>query len=189
MGVVLAHDVAHHARALVVAAVGPVSAVVHGVDDPAVDRLHAVADIGQGPLHDHGQGIGQIGFPHLLLEVNGLNPLAFEEAVIGVVHLLGAERFSRPVGQVEAVLVRTVVVVVIVCQNRSLAQNGEKGRRPSQASMKRASWALRWMNRRRGSTSSPMSMVKVSSACSASSMRIFLRMRCSGSMVVSQSSW
>ena len=59
----------------------------------------------------------------------------------------------------------------------------------TQASMKRASWALRWMNRRRGSTSSPISMEKVSSAWAASSMWICFRMRCSGSMVVSHSSW
>ena len=47
--VVLAHDLADDAAALVEAAVGPVATVVHRVDDPAVHRLEAVAHVRAGP--------------------------------------------------------------------------------------------------------------------------------------------
>ena len=44
-----------------------------------------------------------------------------------------------------------------------------ESRRPDQMSRKRTSLALRWMNERRCSTSSPMRMVNISSAIAASS--------------------
>ena len=50
--VVLAHDVADDAAALVEAAVGAVAAVVHRVDDAAVHRLEPVAHVGQRPADD-----------------------------------------------------------------------------------------------------------------------------------------
>ena len=127
VGVVLTHHVAYNAGALVVSPVGAVTAVVHGVDDPPVHRLHAITDIGECTLHNHGEGVGEVGLSHLLLQVNGLNPLTLEKTIIGVVHLLGAQRFARPVGQVDALLVRTIAVVVVVCQNRSLTQMVNRG--------------------------------------------------------------
>jgi hypothetical protein len=47
--VVVAHDVADDAGALEVAAVRPVAAVEHGVEDPAVHRLEAVPHVRQRP--------------------------------------------------------------------------------------------------------------------------------------------
>ena len=252
MRVVLAHDVADDAGALVVAAVGAVAAVVHRVDHAAVHGLHAVAHIRQGSFDDDGQRVRQIGFAHLLLQIHMLDAFAGHQAIVGVVGLLGAQRLERAVGHALLVAggaigvvraVEFVAVVVIchgviplVCTGRGAVGEAARGRFPvlcgtasrptalpggvrevgsaglpavfrrprslvldrlrwlacvigAQASMKRASCALRWMNRRRGSTSSPMSIEKVSSAWAASSMWIFFRMRCSGSMVVSHSSW
>ena len=51
------------------------------------------------------------------------------------------------------------------------------------------SLAFCWMKLRRDSTSSPISMEKTASAAAASSMVTCSRVRCSGSMVVSHSSW
>src|ERR671914_680964 len=49
MGVVLPHDVADHARGLLGGAVGTDALHEHPPQNPAVDRLQAVADVGQGP--------------------------------------------------------------------------------------------------------------------------------------------
>ena len=201
--VVLAHHVAHDARALVVAAVRAVAAVVHRIDHTAVHRLHAIADVGQCSLHNDGEGVGEVRLPHLVLQIDRLHALAHHEAVVGVVGLLRAERLQGAVRQmlfVAGVVDRAVVEAVVgwfVCHLKSftllllrlhtprpVAVGG-----PYQASIQRALCALRWMNRRRGSTSSPMSMENVSSACRASSICTCFRMRWSGSMVVSHSSW
>ena len=56
-----------------------------------------------------------------------------------------------------------------------------------QISRKRTSFALRWMNERRCSTSSPIKIENISSAWAASSRVTCSRMRLFGSMVVSHS--
>ena len=55
---VFTHDVADHAGALVVAAVGAIAAVVHRVDHTAVHGFHAVAHVRQSTFHDDGKGVG-----------------------------------------------------------------------------------------------------------------------------------
>ena len=72
--VVLAHDVAHHARALGETAVGSVAAVVHRVEDPAVHWLKSVADVGQRARDDDAHRVVEVRTLHLDLEVDRLDP-------------------------------------------------------------------------------------------------------------------
>src|SRR5690606_22860500 len=73
--VVVAHDVADDAGALVEPAVGAVPAVVHGVEHAAVHRLQAVADIGQRARHDDAHRVLDVAALHLGVEVDGLDPV------------------------------------------------------------------------------------------------------------------
>ncbi len=71
--VVVAHDVADHARALVEAALGAVAAVVHRVQHAAVDGLETVPDVGQRAGDDDGHRVVEVGALHLRLEPDGLD--------------------------------------------------------------------------------------------------------------------
>ena len=64
VGMVAAQHVADAGGGLLEGAVGGQIVLVHGVQDSAVDRLQAVTDIGQGPAHNNGHGIFNIGFLH-----------------------------------------------------------------------------------------------------------------------------
>jgi hypothetical protein len=70
--VVLTHHLADHAGALVPAPVGPVPAVEHPVEDPAMHRLEAVADVRQRPADDHAHRVVEIGLLDLVLQVHRL---------------------------------------------------------------------------------------------------------------------
>ena len=62
--VVFPHHLADDRRALHEAAVGRhVQVVPHRVQDAALDRLEAVADVGQGPRRDHAQGVIEVARP------------------------------------------------------------------------------------------------------------------------------
>ena len=76
VGVVRPHDVAHHLGALVVRPVGAQAPVEHGVEDPAVHRLEAVAHVRQGPGHDDRHGVLEERALHLLLDLDGLDRAA-----------------------------------------------------------------------------------------------------------------
>ena len=71
--VVRAHDVADHLGALRVRSVGQEPLVVHGVQDPAMDRLQAVTNVGERPRHDDRHGVFEEGALHLLLDLDGLD--------------------------------------------------------------------------------------------------------------------
>ncbi len=70
----LAHHVADDPRALHVAPVGPVAAVVHRVEDLAVHRLEAVADVGQRPPDDDAHRVVEVGPLHLDFDADRLDP-------------------------------------------------------------------------------------------------------------------
>ena len=70
VGVQPAHDLADHAGALDVAAVGPQAHVVHRVEDPPLDRLEAVPGVGQRPGVDDRVGVLQEGGAHLVAHVD-----------------------------------------------------------------------------------------------------------------------
>ncbi len=72
--VILAHDVTDDAGALVPAAVGAVAAVEHRVQDAAVHRLEAVADVGQGPAHDDAHRVVEVAALDLLVQIDGGDP-------------------------------------------------------------------------------------------------------------------
>ena len=73
VGVVLAHDLAHHTGALVERTVRPVAAVEHRVQHAAVDGLEAVAHVGKGTAHNDGHGVVQVGPLHFGLQVHLLH--------------------------------------------------------------------------------------------------------------------
>ncbi len=73
VGVEVPHDLAHRLGALGVGAVGAEVLLVHRVQDAAVHRLEAVADVGQGPRHDDRHGVLEERALHLLLDLDGLD--------------------------------------------------------------------------------------------------------------------
>ena len=73
--VVVAHDVADDAGALVVPAVRPEAGVEHRVQDPAGDRLEAVPDVRQRARHDDAHRVVDVGALHLLLDVDRFDPV------------------------------------------------------------------------------------------------------------------
>ncbi len=143
--VVLTHDVTDDAAALVEAAVGAVAAVVHRVEHAAVHRLEAVAHVGQRTRDDDAHGVVDVRALHLVLQLDG----SMRSAAIGVSV--------------------TGVSFVRVSRGRWLPGASTTEWSRGQMSRKRTSLALRWMNERRCSTSSPMRIVKISSATAASS--------------------
>ncbi len=68
--VVLAHHLADDRGALAVRAGGRQPHLPHRVEDPAVDRLEAVADVGQGARHDDAHRVVEIAHPHLVLDAD-----------------------------------------------------------------------------------------------------------------------
>ena len=70
MGVQTAHDVADHAGALDVASVGAQAHLVHLVQDAALDRLEAVAGVGEGAGVDDAVGVLKVRAAHLLGHVD-----------------------------------------------------------------------------------------------------------------------
>ncbi len=89
VGMVFADHVADDAGALLVGVARIEAQKPHGVQDAAVDRLQPVPGVGQRPVHDRGQRIGEIALFESLLEVDGL-----DLAPGGRVHRLTHERKS-----------------------------------------------------------------------------------------------
>jgi hypothetical protein len=71
--VVVLHHVADDAGALHTRPVGLQAALVHRVEDPAVDRLQAVAHIRERARDDHAHGVVEEARAHLLLELARLD--------------------------------------------------------------------------------------------------------------------
>jgi hypothetical protein len=71
VGVVLAHDVPHGARALAVGLVGRVARVLHGEEDAPVHGLEPVAQVGNRAGDDHAHGVVEVGGLHLRLDGDG----------------------------------------------------------------------------------------------------------------------
>jgi hypothetical protein len=69
--VVLAHDLADDRGALAVRAGRAQPHLAHRVEDPAVDRLQAVADVRQRARHDHAHRVVEVAHPHLVLDADG----------------------------------------------------------------------------------------------------------------------
>ena len=70
MGMVFAQHVAHAGGRLLKGLVGGQAGLVHGIENPPVDGLEAVAHIGQGPAHDDRHGVLDVRRLHLVLQVD-----------------------------------------------------------------------------------------------------------------------
>jgi hypothetical protein len=77
--VVLTHDLADDARALVVAAVGTVAPVIHRVDDPAVHGLHPVAHVGKRTTDDDRHRVVDVAALHLQVDVDRLDAVGLND--------------------------------------------------------------------------------------------------------------
>ena len=95
--VVLAHHVADDGRALAIRRGGRQAHLAHGVEDAAMDRLEAVADVGQRPRHDDAHGVVEVARPHLVLDADGSDPaqVVGHGALILRDGLAGARRGAR----------------------------------------------------------------------------------------------
>ena len=67
---ILADHVADHAGRLLGRPVVRQPQLVHGVQDPPVDRLEAVAGVGQGPADDDAHRVVDVRRPHLVFDVD-----------------------------------------------------------------------------------------------------------------------
>src|SRR6266536_5735345 len=84
---VLAHYLADDPGALGVAALGPVPAVVHRVQDAGVDRLQAVPHVGQRTADDDGHRVVDVAALHLYLDVDRLGAVVPVRGGVGRVHV------------------------------------------------------------------------------------------------------
>ncbi len=89
MRVEFADDVAHHARAFLVARFGIELELAHGVEDAAMHRLQPVAHVGQRARHDGGERVGEIALAQRLGEIHvadfaGLGWLGFAHADLSI---------------------------------------------------------------------------------------------------------
>jgi hypothetical protein len=66
VGVVLTHDIAGDAGALLVIRPGTGAELAHAPQDPAVDRLQTVPDIGQSTPDDHAHRVVEEGSANLV---------------------------------------------------------------------------------------------------------------------------
>ena len=73
VGMVLAHDLAHHAGAFVERAVWAVAAVEHRINHAAVHGFEAIAHVGKRAAHNDGHGVVEVGPLHFGLQVHLFN--------------------------------------------------------------------------------------------------------------------
>jgi len=66
VGVIFTHDVADDAARLAVGPSGDIARFLAGVENSAVDRLEAVANVRQRPADDHAHRVIEVGGLHLL---------------------------------------------------------------------------------------------------------------------------
>ena len=69
--VIFAHHLADDRGALAERARRRQTHLAHRVENPAVDRLEAVANVGQGTRHDHAHRVVEVAHPHLVLDADG----------------------------------------------------------------------------------------------------------------------
>ena len=83
VGVELAERVTDHAGRLAIPAVPRQAHLVHGIEHAAMDRLEAVADVGQRPPDDDGHGVVEVRPPHLVFDGNRQQPLRHQGLLRG----------------------------------------------------------------------------------------------------------
>ena len=85
MGMVFTQHVTDTGGGLFEGFVGSQTAFVHGVQNAAVNRLQTVTDVGQGPAHDDGHGIFNVGPFHLINQIALGDVLIRKHDVLGFV--------------------------------------------------------------------------------------------------------
>ena len=70
MGVEFSHHFAHDPGGLAMGPVGPKTKFAHPIQNPALDGLQPIPDIGQGPLHDDAHRVGEIRLAHLIFQAD-----------------------------------------------------------------------------------------------------------------------
>ena len=70
VGMVLTDDIPDDPRRFLVGLVPAVPHLAHGEEDPAVDRLQAVPDVGDGPADDDAHGVVHVGLLHLVFDID-----------------------------------------------------------------------------------------------------------------------
>ena len=92
-----AHRVADGARRFVVGSVRREIEFLHRVEDAAVNRLQAVANIGQGAAHDHAHRVIEIAAFHFVEDRDGLDVgrLFGPGPVVGVAQFVTSNRMAR----------------------------------------------------------------------------------------------
>jgi hypothetical protein len=75
MRVKLTHHVAYNAGTFRERFVRPITTVIHGIQNSAMDWLKSVSHIGQGPADNNAHCIVQIGPLHFYLKINLVYPI------------------------------------------------------------------------------------------------------------------
>jgi hypothetical protein len=83
--VIFTHDVADDAARLAIGPPGDIAGFLAGEEDPAMDRLQAVANVGQGPAYDHAHRVIEVGGLHLVDDGDGRDAGGRLAAVVKVV--------------------------------------------------------------------------------------------------------
>ena len=65
----------------------------HGIDDAPLYRLQAIADMGQGPIHDHIHGVVEISLFGEGAQWQALHPI---QAQFGITHDFSSDPVNRP---------------------------------------------------------------------------------------------
>ena len=149
--VVLAHHLADDRGALAIRAGGRQAHLAHRVQDPAVDRLEAVADVGQGARHDDAHRVVEVADPHLVLDADRSD----------VAQVVGHGRMA-PVGS------GTVASVTAAARG---SRSGRGGRRSGRPSRRRPRWPGRPV-----ACGCPARLARSSSAVAGSSLASVSRM-------------
>ena len=79
VGMVLTDDIPDDPRRFLVGLVPAVPHLAHGEEDPAVDRLQAVPDVGDRPADDDAHRVVHVGLLHLVFDVD--RDILFEQVV------------------------------------------------------------------------------------------------------------
>ena len=78
MRMVVLEHLADAAGAFAMLFVGPEVHLGHRIEDPALDGLHAVADVGEGSRGDDGHGVRQVRLPHFVFDVDLRDSVAIQ---------------------------------------------------------------------------------------------------------------
>src|SRR4051812_9711869 len=109
---IVTHHVADDPGAFHVPAVRPEATVEHRVQDLAVHRLEAIADVGERAPHDHAHRVVEVGALHFDLEADRLDAAALGGQSADAGYRVGRQdvvavgRLTRVVGPIGRVLGR-----------------------------------------------------------------------------------